>query len=218
MNFEQARSNMITQQIKPWNVSNQTILDLFADIPREDFMPIEYQRLALSETQIPLSHGQFSMLPKVEARLLQALKIKPSDEILEVGTGSGYLTALLCRLGQHVYSVDIYDEFIEQAQMKLYRHNIKNITLKCRDAVRGWRQYAPYDVIVVTASVPELESHFQEQLSINGHLFIIVGEKPVMQAMLIKRTANKRWKEKILFETDIDALVGTIPNTAKFSF
>jgi len=208
MNFEEARSNMIEQQIKPWNVPNQSVLDLISEIHREDFMPDQYKRLALADTRIPLAHGQVTMTPKVEARLLQALEIKPEDEILEIGTGCAYLTALLAKSGHHVLSIDIHPEFTEEARVKLQQHDIHNVTLKSGDAVHGWQQSAPYDVIVFTGSVPFLEDCIQQQLKIAGRLFVISGQSPVMQARLMTRISDNDWHDKVLFETDLPELEG----------
>ncbi len=209
MNFEQARSNMIEQQIKPWDVPNQAVLDLIYAIHREDFMPAEYKRLALADINIPLAHGQVTMTPKVEARILQELQIKPSDEILEVGTGCAYMTALLAKSGQHVLSLDIHQEFTQQANLKFQQHDIANVTLECGDAVHGWQQSSPYDVIVLTGSVPFLEEDIQQQLKIGGRLFAITGQSPVMQARLITRTTEDNWLDEVLFETDLPELEGT---------
>jgi len=208
MNFEQARSNMIEQQIKPWDVPNQAVLDIISEIHREDFMPDEYKRLALADTRIPLTHGQVTMTPKVEARLLQALELRPEDEILEVGTGSAYMTALLAKSGHHVLSIDIHSEFTEQAGPKLQQHNIHNVTLECGNAIHGWQQPAPYDVIVLTGSVPFLEECIQQQLKIGGRLFAITGSSPVMEARIIKRISESDWSNEILFETDLPELEG----------
>ena len=208
MNFEQARSNMIEQQIKPWDVPNQAVLDIISEIHREDFMPDAYKRLALADTRIPLSKGQVTMTPKVEARLLQALEVKPEDEILEVGTGSAYMTALLAKSGHHVLSIDIHSVFTELAGPKLQQHNIHNVTLECGNAIHGWQQSAPFDVIVLTGSVPFLEECIQQQLKIGGRLFAITGSSPVMEARLIKRISESDWSNEILFETDLPELEG----------
>ena len=208
MNFEQARSNMIEQQIKPWDVPNQSVLDLISEIHREDFVPDEYKRLAFADTRIPLAHGQVMMTPKVEARLLQALEIKPEDEILEIGTGCAYLTALLAKSGQHVLSIDIHPEFTEQASLKLQQHDINNVTLEPGNAVHGWQQSSPYDVIVFTGSVPFLEDCIQQQLKIGGRLFVITGQSPVMEARLITRISEHDWHDEVLFETDLPELEG----------
>ena len=208
MNFEQARSNMIEQQIKPWNVPNQSVLDLISEIHREDFMPDQYKRLALADTRIPLAHGQVTMTPKVEARLLQALEIKPEDEILEIGTGCAYLTALLAKSGHHVLSIDIHPEFTEEARVKLQQHDIHNVTLESGDAVHGWQQSSPYDVIVFTGSVPFLEDCIQQQLKPGGRLCVITGLSPAMEARLITRISENDWYDKVLFETDLPELEG----------
>ena len=217
MNFEQARSNMIEQQIKPWNVPNQSVLDLITEIHREDFVPDEYRRLALADVRIPLAHDQVTMTPKVEARLLQALEIKLDDEILEIGTGCAYMTTLLAKSGHHVPSIDIHPDFTEQAKLKLQQHDIQNVTLECGNAVRGWQQSSPYDVIVLTGSVPVLEDHLQQQLKIGGRMFAIIGQSPVMEARLIKRVSENEWHNEILFETDLPELEGaTQVETFKF--
>ncbi len=208
MNFDLARSNMIEQQIKPWNVPNQSVLDLISEIHREDFIPDEYKRLAFADTRIPLAHGQVTMTPKVEARLLQALEIEPEDEILEVGTGCAYLTALLAKSGHHVLSVDIHPEFTEQARVKLQQYDIHNVTLETGDAVHGQQQSSPYNVIVLTGSVPFLDGKLEQQLKINGRLFAITGQSPAMEAKLIKRLSENEWSTEILFETDLPELEG----------
>lgn len=217
MNFEQARSNMIEQQIKPWNVPNQVVLDLISNIHREDFVPDEYRRLALADVRIPLAHDQVTMTPKVEARILQALEIKLDDKILEIGTGCAYMTALLAKSGHHVHSVDVHPEFTEQAKLKLQQHDIQNVTLECGNAIHGWQQSSPYDVIVLTGSVPILEDHLQQQLKIGGRMFAIVGQSPAMEARLIKRVSENEWYNEILFETDLPELEGaTQVETFKF--
>jgi protein-L-isoaspartate(D-aspartate) O-methyltransferase len=217
MNFEQARSNMIEQQIKPWDVPNQAVLDLISENHREDFIPDEYKRLALADTRIPLAQGQVTMTPKVEARLLQALEISPGDEILEVGTGCAYLTALLAKSGHHVLSVDIHPEFTEQAKLNLQQHHIHNVTLESGNAILGWERSSPYDVIVLTGSVPFLEQCIQQQLKIGGRLFAIIGQSPVMEARLIKRISENDWHDEILFETDLPQLEGAA-QTETFKF
>jgi len=208
MNFEQARFNMVEQQIRTWEVLDQHVLDLISEIHREDFVPVEYRQLALADVQLPLAHQQVTMMPKVEARLLQALDIKKTDKILEIGTGCAYLTALLARSGQHIISVDFFPEFTGEAKTKLTRHGINNVTLETGDAIKGWAQHAPYDVIVVTGSLPVLDPCFQKQLDIGGRLFVIVGTSPVMEALLITCIGENEWSTESLFETDIPALAG----------
>ena len=217
MNFEQARENMIKQQIRPWEVADQKTLDLLTMIHREDFVPIAYRDLALADINIPLPHNQIIMTPKIEARLLQHLAIQPDEKILEIGTGCGYLTALLAKSGKIVHSIDIYADFMEHAQPRFKQYGLNNIHLDVGDAVRGWPQAAPYDVIVVTGSVPLLERHFQEQLQVGGRLFVIVGQSPAMEARLITRTEPETWMMESLFETDLPPLVGApAPETFHF--
>ena len=216
MNFEQARLNMIEQQIRTWEVLDQNVLNLIAQIHREDFIPENYRLLALADIQIPLMHGQVTMTPKVEARLIQSLAIKKTDKILEIGTGCAYLTALLASSGKHVTSVDIFPEFTSEARYKLINHNINNISLETGDAIKGWDQQAHYDVIVITGSVPLLEPVFQEQLNIMGRMFVITGKSPAMEAWLITRIGQHEWARESLFETNIPALIGA-PDTESFT-
>ena len=154
------------------------------------------------------------MPPKVEARILQSLAVKPDDTILEIGTGCAYTTALLARAGGLVHSVDIFPEFTQRAEPLLKQHGLENVQLATGDAIHGWEDAAPYDVIAVTGSVPILTDHFQQQLSINGRLFVIVGESPVMEALLITRTGENEWSRESLFETDIPALIGAATPSA----
>jgi protein-L-isoaspartate(D-aspartate) O-methyltransferase len=217
MNYEQARFNMIEQQIRTWEVLDQRILNLLADVHREDFIADVYKKLALADVNIPLLHEQVTMPPKLEARLLQSLDISKEDRILEIGTGCAYLTALLAKLGKDVTSIDIFPEFTQQAGAKLAAHNINNVSLITADAINGWSVTAPYDVIVVTGSVPLENKSFQQQLSIGGRLFIIVGESPVMEALLVTRVSDNGWSRESLFETDIPALIGAV-QPARFRF
>lgn len=207
-NFEQARFNMIEQQIRPWDVLDQRTLDLIASVPREQFVPQDYRKLAFADINIPLAQGQVMMSPKVEARLLQALRLNPNDSVLEIGTGSGYLTALLAKSAKHVDSVDIFPEFIQTAAVKLKALNINNVTLQVGDAINGWNKDVDYDVIVLTGSVPVLKSHFQDQLIEGGCLFAIIGEEPMMQAQLITRINQTKTNRELLFETVLPPLLG----------
>jgi len=210
MNYEQARFNMIEQQVRTWEVLDQRVLDLMAEIHREDFVPPDYKKLALADVNIPLLHNQVTMTPKVEARLLQGLNISVDERILEIGTGCGYLTALLAKLGKEVCSIDIFPEFTRQAATRLTENGIDNVKLITGDAVNGWSDFAPYDVIVVTGSIPIQNERFEQQLCIGGRLFVIVGESPVMEAMLITRVSENGWSRENLFETDLPALIGAV--------
>src|SRR3990172_5931138 len=182
MDFERARFNMVEQQIRPWDVLVQQVLDLLLRMRREDYVPEPYRALAFADMEIPLGHGEKMLQPKLEARMLQELALKDTDQILEVGTGSGYMTALLASLGGHVYSVEIVPEFSVSAAAKLRAHGIANVTLETGDAARGWGKHAPYDAIVLTGSVPVLPDAFQESLKPCGRLIVVVGEPPGMEA------------------------------------
>jgi len=215
MNIEQARHNMIEQQIRPWEVLDQRVLGILENAPREDFVPEDYRNLAFADLDIPLGHGQVMMAPKLEARMLQALNIKPTDVVLEIGTGSGYTTALLAKLGRHVLSVDIFPEFTESAGKKLAAQNIQNVTLETGDASSGWERHAPYDAIAITGSLPILPEPFQQSLNTGGRLFCIVGESPVMSAILITRVGEHKWAHETLFETNVPALLNA-PSARRF--
>ncbi|MEE9551876.1 MAG: protein-L-isoaspartate O-methyltransferase [Gammaproteobacteria bacterium] len=208
MNFEQARLNMIEQQIRTWEVLNQQVLDLLAEIHREDFVPGDYKQLALADTRIPLLHDQITMTPKEEARLLQSVDIHADDKVLEIGTGCAYLTALLASSASEVVSIDIHPEFTQQARNKLDQYHINNVSLETGDAINGWEKSSPYDVVIVTGSVPALASNFQRQLKLGGRLFVIVGKSPVMEATLLTRIGDNEWSRETLFETDLPPLIG----------
>ena len=185
MDFEQARFNMVEQQIRPWDVLDQRVLDLLLRVRREDFVPQQYRALAFADMEIPLGHGERMLPPRMEARMLQELVLRPRDKILEVGTGSGYMTALLASLANHVYSVEIIPEFTQTAGTRLSAHGITNVTLETGDAARGWDRHAPYDAIVLTGSVPVLADTFPKSLLPGGRLIAVVGEPPVMEARLV---------------------------------
>lgn len=207
MDIERARFNMIEQQIRPAEVLDPRVLETIATTPRETFVPADYRDLAFSDTNIPLGHGQVMMKPILEARLLQALNVQPSDKILEIGTGSGYFTALLAKLGGHVYSVEILPELLEQARVKLAALNINNITLEQGDAAGGWDGNNPFDVIAVTGSLPILPESFQRGLTVGGRMVVIVGTAPAMEVRLITRVSEESWTSESLFETVLPALI-----------
>jgi len=206
--FEQARLNMIEQQIRTWEVLDQDVLDLITGVHREDFIPEEYRQLAFADVQLPLAHNQVTMTPKMEARLLQAVNIRQTDKVLEIGTGCAYMTALLAQSGSKTVTVDIFPDFVRDAEKKLARYNINNVTLDTGDAASGWDKDNIYDVIIVTGSVPVLNPCFQEQLAVKGRLFVIVGSSPVMEAQLITRIGDNEWSKEVLFETDLPPLIG----------
>jgi protein-L-isoaspartate(D-aspartate) O-methyltransferase len=209
MNIEQARHNMIEQQIRPWDVLDQRVLEQIMRTPREDFVPSAYRNAAFTDMMLPIGHEQVMMEPKLEARMLQTLDIQAEDKVLEVGTGSGYLTALLAGLASRVVSVEIVPELHEQAKALLQHHGIDNVTLEQGDAVNGWNAQQPYDAIAVTGSLPSVPQGLKENLQIGGRLFVIVGEEPVMTAQLITRINANEWREETLFETVVPPLMST---------
>lgn len=206
MDFEHARHNMIEQQIRPWEVLDQRVLDLLGKVRREDFVPVVYQSLAFIDMEIPLGHGEAMWSPKLEGRALQSLAIQPTDRVLEIGTGSAYFTALLASLAGEVLSIEIEPEFKAAAEQKLAAHGFANIRLEQGDGAQGWARSAPYDVIVLTGSTPVLPEAIQEQLKVGGRLFAVVGEAPAMQARLISRVGESAWRSEVLFETEVKAL------------
>jgi protein-L-isoaspartate(D-aspartate) O-methyltransferase len=205
--IEQARFNMIEQQIRPWDVLDQAVLDVMNTVPREQFVPENCRSLAFADTNIPLGHDQVMMAPKLEGRLLQALAIRPDDTVLEIGTGSGYLTACLANLGRHVTSIDIMPDFTTAASAKLEALGINNVTLETADAAEGIGNDQRYDVIAVTGSLPLLQQQFQKNLQVGGRLFIITGSLPIMEASLITRVDENNWSAECLLETCIPPLL-----------
>ncbi len=197
---------MLGQQIRAWEVLDDRVLRTLEATPRERFVPAAYRDLAFADTEIPIAHEQSMLAPKLEGRLLQALQIGPTDEVLEIGTGSGYISACLARLGRRVTSVDIFPDFIEAARPKLYEHHADNVELVVADALT-LSLPERFDAIAVTASVPELDEHFIRMLRPNGRLFIVVGRSPVMEACLVTRSANGDWTTESLFETVVAPMI-----------
>ena len=208
MNFEQARFNMIEQQIRPWEVLDQQVLEVLARIRRETFVPEQYRKLAFSDIRIPLGNGQAMMNPNLEGRLLQALAVRPEDRILEIGTGSGFVTACLATLGSSVLSVDIHADFTETAQAKLRTAGLHNVQLQTGDAARGWGKLR-YDVIAITGALPELDPLWRDALTVGGRLFAVVGSAPIMEAILVTRVGEQEWTSESLFETELPCLLNS---------
>jgi protein-L-isoaspartate(D-aspartate) O-methyltransferase len=208
--FDQARFNMIEQQIRPWEVLDQRALDILARMPREDFVPERYRNLAFSDVAIPIGQGETMLKPVVEGRLLQALALQPTDHVLEIGTGSGYLTACLAGLTASVVSVDIVPAFIDAVRPKLKHYGLNNVMLHVGDASRGWGERR-YDAIAVTGSVARLDEVWRQSLNPGGRLFIVVGQPPVMEALLITRVGEREWTRESLFDTELPSLRGAAP-------
>jgi protein-L-isoaspartate(D-aspartate) O-methyltransferase len=207
MDLEQARTNMVEQQIRTWEVLDQDVLDLLYVVPREEFVAPKQRALAFSDMQLPIIEGARMWEPKLEARVLQELEVHKTDRVLEVGTGSGYLTALLAHRAAHVFSVEINPALAAFGRRNLERHGTTNITLEVGDAARGWPSHAPYQVIVLTGSTPVLPRAFYQQLDVGGRLFAVVGELPVMTARLVTCTGPGAFHTVDLFETVVAPLV-----------
>lgn len=217
MSVEQARLNMIEYQIRPWEVLDQDVLDLLYTVKREDFVPAAYRMLAFSDLEIPIGQGERMWQPKLEARVLQELAVKPTDHILEIGTGSGYFTALLAGRAQHVYSVEIHPELKASAEASLRRAGVVNVTLELGDGARGWSKHAPYDIIVLTGSTPELPQQFLQQMRTGARLFAVVGNPPVMAARLVTCAGEGVYNAIDLLETRIAPLTNALAGE-RFSF
>ena len=221
MDLEQARFNMVEQQIRPAEVLDQDVLDLLYVVPREEFVPPAYRALAFTDIQIPIEagarNGERMWTPRMEARVLQELTLKKSDRVLEIGTGSGYLTALLAHRAAHVTSVEIKPALAQFGRENLARHGVENVTLEAGDGARGWVKHAPYDVIVLTGSTPALPKGLLEQLAPGGRLFAVVGEEPVMSAQIVDLTPSGAFRTTRLFETVI-APLANCERTSHFRF
>ncbi len=216
-NAREARFNMIEQQIRTWEVLDPVVLELFNQVPRENFVAESQQGLAFADVELPIGCGQTMLSPKIEGRILQALSVKKTDKVLVVGTGSGYLTALLATLANHVHAVEIHQELSDLAQTRLQKHNIDNVTLHVADAANGFAEAAPYDVIVFTGSMPLRPTTAENMLNVGGRLFAVIGEMPIMQATLTQRVSEDAFRHDVLFETCLPPLVNA-PQVTKFEF
>jgi len=216
MDIEKARFNMVEQQIRTWEVLDQNVLDLLFTVRREEFVPPEYKLLAFADLEIPIGDHQKMWAPKMEARVLQELQLVEGESVLEIGTGSGYLTALLARLGGRVTSVEFNPRLAAEAKAKLARAGIGSVELAVGDGARGWGD-GTYDAIVLTGSTPVLPDRFIEQLAPGGRIFAVVGEPPVMLARLTRLVAPGALAKRILFETVLDPLTNAA-TPARFEF
>ncbi len=217
MDFEQARFNMVEQQVRPWEVLDAKVLELLETVHREDFVPVRYRKLAFADLAIPLEHGQSMMCPKVEGRMLQSLAVKADDTVLEIGTGSGFVTACLAGLARRVVSVELFEELHAEAKARLQDKKLDNIELFVGDVFAGWQPEQAHDVVVVTGSVPEVPELFRGWVNPGGRMFIITGESPAMEARLLTRVGVSDWLEESLFETDVPRLLNSEP-PAEFEF
>ena len=216
MNLEQARFNMIEQQVRPWSVLDTTVLQTMSDIPRDIFVPESLVSMAYADIEIPIGHDETMMFPRVEGRMLQELEIGIDDECLEIGTGSGFVTACMATMAGHVDSIDIHDDFLESAAQNFEKVNISNIQLTNQDALSMENTSKQYDAIAVTSSLPEYIPLFEKLLKPNGRLFIIVGTNETMHALKVVRK-DAAFIRQSLFETKLKKMVGAKEIT-KFSF
>jgi len=209
MDLKQARFNMVEQQVRPWSVLDATVLQVMESIPRDKFVPEDLVSLAYADIEIPLAHNESMLFPRVEGRMLQELQIDIDDECLLVGTGSGYTTACIASMAKHVDSIDIYDDFLQQATKNLAEVNIANVTLENKDIFSLEASFdKKYDAIAVTGSIPEYLPIFEKLLKPSGRLFIIVGSKPVMHAYKIEKNEDK-FIRATLFEAVLEPLIGS---------
>jgi protein-L-isoaspartate(D-aspartate) O-methyltransferase len=205
LNVELARHNMIEQQVRPWDVLDSRVLGVLSAVPRESFVPEACRNLAFTDICLPLGRGEFMMKPVVEGRMLQAVSLQPGESVLEIGTGSGFVTACLARLGGDVLSVEQHADFADAARARLAAANIANARVETADAVNGFDPGQVFDVMVVTGAVHALPQHWRNWIKLGGRVFCVVGNSPVQRATLYVRSGDA-WTEQALFETDLPYL------------
>lgn len=210
MNKEMTTNNMIKQQLRTGSVLDEKILDLYTKIPRHEFVPEKYQEFAYSDMQIPLANQQVMLTPLEESTILQALELSGQETVLEIGTGSGFFTALLSKLAKSVISVDYFPEFTTNAADKLAKHNCKNVELITADGINGYVDKAPYEVIIYTGAIQGLTDLQKLQLLPGGKLFAFIGKNPVINGKLFNLDHNENWSEKLLYSTDIPMLINKL--------
>lgn len=216
MNTDFARRQMVSQQVRTWHVTDDDVLDVFRSIQREDFVPAGYESLAFADTDIPIGHGERMMSPTLEGRMLQALGLSGGENVLEVGTGSGFITACLAKLSAHVTSIDIHEDFTENAMEKLAAADIDNVRFETMDATVALPS-GEFDAIAVTGSIQTFDPRFVEALAPGGKLFVVVGDAPAMDAKIVIRTDENDWYSENLFETELTPLTnGALPPQFKF--
>jgi protein-L-isoaspartate(D-aspartate) O-methyltransferase len=217
MNIEQARFNMIEQQIRPWDVMDADVLHLLSVVKREDFVPLAYRALAFADMEIPLGQGQFMLAPKVEARLLQDAAVQKHEKVLEIGSGSGFMASLLAHRAQRVISLEIDPELAKLARANLQKAGIHNAEVRQADGSQGAPQDAPFDVIVLSGSVAEVPQALLSQLKVGGRLVAVVGEEPVMRATVVTRHGEAAFSTAQAWDTVAPRLLN-FPEPSHFKF
>lgn len=208
LNLEQARINMVEQQVRTWDVLDPQVLDALREVPREDFAPSDYRRMAFSDLRIPLGQGQVMMKPIEEGRMLQALEVQPGHRVLEVGTGSGFMAACLAYLGASVVTVDIVEAFTERAQRRFERLSIDGVEARHADVLGDFEPGETFDAIAITGSSAEVPERVLRWVKPGGRVFAVRGFSPVMEAVAMTRSDHDHWLVESLFDTDLPRLVG----------
>lgn len=218
MKNQHPRINMITQQLRTGNVLDETILSLYDELPRDAFVPENLHDFAYCDLQLPLDHDECMMTPLEEASILQALALKGHEQVLEIGTGSGFLTAMLSRCCQHVTSIDCYADFTESARKKLAQYQCNNVTLHTSNAYHGWLDNAPFDAIIYTGALPALDNMHRLQVLPGGKIFAVIGKKPCMQGQLHHLDHHETWQKNVLFKTMLPPLINNTIHPKTFTF
>lgn len=213
-NSDLARYNMIVNQVRTWGVTDRAVLTTLGAVQRDRFVPETFRPMAFFDMTIPLGHGEVMMKPVVEGRLLQALALTGSERVLEIGTGSGYLTACLATMARHVTSVDLHEDFVSSARTTLNDVGVDNVTLRCGDAVKDFEPAERYDAVVVTGAVPGVSQRFLSWVQAGGRAFMIHGHSPAMHAVLLHHEGREQFRTESLFETDLPWLVHATPDIA----
>jgi len=217
MDIKQARKNVIEQQVRPWGGLNVRANKALADIPRENFVPEEYQKLVFADIEIPLNKTDKMLSPKIEGRILDSLDLKGHENVLEIGTGSGYFTSVLSSLSNSVTSIEADKDLYTLAKTKINKLNLNNITLKHESFLTSNFEHGQFDAIVLGCALPEINKNLKKLLNLGGKLFVVVGSKNQMHATLVTRLNDKEWQSKSLFETYLDIMKGSEPSV-KFTF
>lgn len=206
MDFERARFNMVEQQVRPWEVLDQSVLESMMTVKREEFVPDAYRSLAFSEAEIPIGGGQVMLSPVLEGKVLQAAQVKKTDTVLEIGAGSGYFAALLAARADWVRSIEIAPELASLASRNLHNAGVENVIVEEGDGAEGWAERGPYDVIVVSGGMPMLPQAFKSQLKVGGRLVAFIGEAPIMVARLVTCVSEGKYETVDLFENVVPML------------